>query len=113
MVTKRSSANAPSYQCGVCGETYRDSTELSYHSYSHSEEWPHRCSYCNKGFAISSRFETHKRERNIIRNTYCRKCLKSFQGKCCPGILGQLEGRIFCESCSLVCGSSPIEYIRS
>ncbi|GFY67002.1 hypothetical protein TNIN_307201 [Trichonephila inaurata madagascariensis] len=111
MVTQKSSADTPSHRCGNCSLTFGNSTQLLYHSYNHSKDWPHRCPFCNRGFAIASYLEEHNRERNIIRKTYCRKCLKWFQGKCCPGILRQLEGHIYCESCSP--GSSPIEYMKS
>ncbi|GFY53459.1 hypothetical protein TNIN_241461 [Trichonephila inaurata madagascariensis] len=111
MLTKKSSINTPAYRCSVCKRTFRDSTELLYHSYYHSQEWPHRCPFCNKGFAIPSYLEMHKRDRNIIRETYCRNCLRAFQGKWCHGMLDQLAGLVCCESCST--SLSPIEYITS
>ncbi|GFX63337.1 hypothetical protein TNCV_3619401 [Trichonephila clavipes] len=111
MVTKKSSADTAWYCCGMCGETFQDPTKLLYHTYNHSQEWPHRCTFCNRGFVVLSDLTQHIKRRNAILKTYCKECAKWFQGKWCPGILGQLEGRIWCESCST--GSSPIECVTS
>ncbi|GFT56334.1 hypothetical protein TNCV_2331431 [Trichonephila clavipes] len=110
MLRYRSSTDIVFFSC-VWGETFRDSYELLYHSYIHSEEWPHRCSLCNKGFAIRSRRLKHLQQRDTIKEIDCLKCLKRFRGKYCPSALASVEGRIYCESCST--GSSPIEYVTS
>ncbi|GFW54566.1 hypothetical protein TNCV_5109401 [Trichonephila clavipes] len=108
---KRKSAHTNVYPCEVCGEIFQKKFRLLYHSYKHSDEWPHRCSFCNRGFAIISDQEYHLKQRAKIREISCRKCLKHFQGKYCPGALTSLEGRIYCENCSTE--SSPIEYVTS
>ncbi|GFY50509.1 hypothetical protein TNIN_239981 [Trichonephila inaurata madagascariensis] len=111
MVRDRSSTDIVFYRCRVCGETFQYSGKLVYHSYIHSEEWPHKCSFCNKGFALPSYWKYHLKRRDTIKEIDCLQCLKRFRGKYCPGALASLEGRIYCESCST--GSSPIEYVTS
>ncbi|GFY45298.1 hypothetical protein TNIN_149251 [Trichonephila inaurata madagascariensis] len=75
------SSNNTSHRCKECGKTFRRSDHLLNHSYKHSHQWPHRCSFCQKGFAQRSDFERHKRQRNIVRNICCKNVQIIFKEK--------------------------------
>ncbi|GFS66741.1 hypothetical protein TNIN_170511 [Trichonephila inaurata madagascariensis] len=55
------SSDNTSHCCEECGKTFRRSYQLLYHSYKHSDDWPHRCYFSRKGFAARSLLEAHER----------------------------------------------------
>ncbi|GFY48424.1 hypothetical protein TNIN_68351 [Trichonephila inaurata madagascariensis] len=101
------------HYCEVCGMRFRTKTNLTHHSFEHSNEWPYRCTFCHKGFAIRASFEKHMEKRDIIRDFFCIGCCENFGGKICPDLFKPLQGRQYplkCETCSD--GSGPIEYVK-
>ncbi|GFY73591.1 hypothetical protein TNIN_153971 [Trichonephila inaurata madagascariensis] len=103
---KVNSTGTASLRCKVCGKTFPRSDKLLHHSYQHSHQWPYRCSFCQKGFAVRSDFERHKRQRATVRKICCNKCSNYFQGKLCFN----MRSDAYCEKCSD--GSSQVEIAR-
>ncbi|GFS61860.1 hypothetical protein TNIN_420641 [Trichonephila inaurata madagascariensis] len=103
---KMNSFDRPSYLCDVCGKPFRTSQQLSHHSYHHSNQWPHRCPFCQKGFAIRAYLERHTRKRNTLRTIRCTNCLNFFSGKICSNMLPDAH----CEKCSS--GPTSVEYVN-
>ncbi|GFY35688.1 hypothetical protein TNCV_2619801 [Trichonephila clavipes] len=104
---KGNSITTASLRCKVCGKTFERRDQLIPHSYEHSDAWPYRCSFCQKGFAFHSKFERHERAHRTVRKICCRKCSIYFQGKICF----DMRFDAYCEKCSD--GSSLVEYVSS
>ncbi|CAM4564473.1 unnamed protein product, partial [Lepidochelys olivacea] len=49
------------YRCADCGKSFRQSSILRTHWFTHTGERPHRCADCGKGFAWSSSLRAHQR----------------------------------------------------
>ncbi|GFY78114.1 hypothetical protein TNIN_368601 [Trichonephila inaurata madagascariensis] len=101
------SSNNTSHRSEESDKTFQRSKQLMHHSYKQSHQWPHRCSFCQKGFAHRSEFERHKTQRNTVHKICCNKCSNYFLGKICFN----MRYDAYCEKCSD--GSSPVEYVAS
>ncbi|GFR25879.1 hypothetical protein TNCT_422361 [Trichonephila clavata] len=84
------------YEVCVCVNRYPNSTQLLYHSYHHTDAWPFKCNFCQKGFPLKSRYERHFTTKTV----QCRKCSASFQGKFCSARRFRENDDFNCEKCS-------------
>ncbi|GFS66744.1 hypothetical protein TNIN_170521 [Trichonephila inaurata madagascariensis] len=71
---KMKSTDTPLHRCGICAKAFPYSSQLLFHSFEHSNEWPYRYPVCQQSFAVRSRLERHKKQRNIVRKIHCSKC---------------------------------------
>ncbi|XP_072363743.1 uncharacterized protein [Scyliorhinus torazame] len=71
------SAGKP-YTCCVCGRGYSQSSGLTSHKCSRTEEKPWKCGDCGKGFTSPSKLETHRRSHTGERPFTCSQCGKGF-----------------------------------
>ncbi|XP_038644637.1 zinc finger protein 239-like [Scyliorhinus canicula] len=62
----------------VCGRGFSQSSDLTSHKSSHTEEKPWKCADCAKGFTSPSKLETHRRSHTGERPFTCSKCEKGF-----------------------------------
>ncbi|GFR22931.1 hypothetical protein TNCT_276511 [Trichonephila clavata] len=101
------SSDTPSHRCDSCGKTFRTRYLLLYHTYEHTQNWPHQCAYCHKGFAIASAHAQHLMNRDRLRTFQCNKCLFFFGTKICLNVLYSGTFVFRCRKCSA--GPSPVE----
>jgi len=50
------------YVCDVCGQTFAQSSTLTYHKRRHTGEKPYQCDTCGMSFSVSSSLITHTRK---------------------------------------------------
>ncbi|CAM4564419.1 unnamed protein product [Lepidochelys olivacea] len=66
------------YRCADCGKSFRQSSILRTHWFTHTGERPHRCADCGKGFAQSSHLRAHQCTHTGERPHRCADCGKGF-----------------------------------
>ncbi|GFU66514.1 hypothetical protein TNCV_639481 [Trichonephila clavipes] len=107
---KMNSGDTLPHSCDICGRTLRNSQpNFLYHSYKHSNKWPHRCPFFQKGFAILCFFEEYMRIRDNVRAICCIKYLNHFRGKICFKLLRSRTTHLYFQKC--VDGPTPVEYV--
>lgn len=64
--------------CSVCLKTFKTNQSLTYHSMSHTNNYPFHCSFCNKGCKHEHQLKEH--ENTHIRETkfHCKICGQGF-----------------------------------
>ncbi|GFY61408.1 hypothetical protein TNIN_105821 [Trichonephila inaurata madagascariensis] len=82
--------------CEVCGMRFRTSNQLFHHSYHHSNNWPFKCYFCQKGFPFNCRYKRHLSPKTV----QCCKCSESFLGNFCPARVFDENDEFKCEKCS-------------
>ncbi|XP_050531569.1 fez family zinc finger protein erm-like [Daktulosphaira vitifoliae] len=69
------------YPCQFCGKRFHQKSDMKKHTYIHTGEKPHKCVVCYKAFSQSSNLITHLRKHSGYKPFPCGLCDKAFQRK--------------------------------
>ncbi|KAM6110282.1 zinc finger protein Gfi-1b isoform 2-T4 [Pterocles gutturalis] len=69
------------YPCQYCGKRFHQKSDMKKHTYIHTGEKPHKCQVCGKAFSQSSNLITHSRKHTGFKPFSCELCAKGFQRK--------------------------------
>ncbi|KTG46481.1 hypothetical protein cypCar_00004131 [Cyprinus carpio] len=69
------------YPCQYCGKRFHQKSDMKKHTYIHTGEKPHKCQVCGKAFSQSSNLITHSRKHTGFKPFGCEICSKGFQRK--------------------------------
>ncbi|VVC37616.1 Zinc finger C2H2-type [Cinara cedri] len=69
------------YPCQFCGKRFHQKSDMKKHTYIHTGEKPHKCVVCCKAFSQSSNLITHLRKHSGYKPFPCGLCDKAFQRK--------------------------------
>jgi len=69
------------HSCTECGKVFKQSTDLTLHSYIHSGEKPFPCKICGKAFRTPNNLKTHNASHLNERRFPCNLCDKKFNLK--------------------------------
>uniref|UniRef100_A0A8C0U967 C2H2-type domain-containing protein n=1 Tax=Cyanistes caeruleus TaxID=156563 RepID=A0A8C0U967_CYACU len=67
------------YECGKCGQSFRNISDLMRHQVIHTGERPYTCLECGKSFGRNSDLRKHQRIHTGERPYECPQCGKRFQ----------------------------------
>ncbi|XP_045400458.1 zinc finger protein PLAGL1 [Lemur catta] len=72
-----------SFSCQTCGKTFLTLGKLTIHSYSHTNERPHKCEQpdCDKAFASKYKLMRHMATHSPQKSHMCAHCKKTFNRK--------------------------------
>ncbi|XP_025144054.1 zinc finger protein Gfi-1 isoform X2 [Bubalus bubalis] len=69
------------YPCQYCGKRFHQKSDMKKHTFIHTGEKPHKCQVCGKAFSQSSNLITHSRKHTGFKPFGCDLCGKGFQRK--------------------------------
>ncbi|XP_023272309.1 zinc finger protein Gfi-1-like [Seriola lalandi dorsalis] len=69
------------YPCQYCGKRFHQKSDMKKHTFIHTGEKPHKCQVCGKAFSQSSNLITHSRKHTGYKPFGCDLCGKGFQRK--------------------------------
>eukprot|EP00066_Takifugu_rubripes_P023503 XP_011612769.1 PREDICTED: zinc finger protein Gfi-1-like isoform X2 [Takifugu rubripes] len=69
------------YPCQYCGKRFHQKSDMKKHTFIHTGEKPHKCQVCGKAFSQSSNLITHSRKHTGYKPFACDLCGKGFQRK--------------------------------
>ncbi|XP_069783828.1 zinc finger protein Gfi-1-like isoform X3 [Narcine bancroftii] len=69
------------YPCQYCGKCFHQKSDMKKHTFIHTGEKPHKCQVCGKAFSQSSNLITHSRKHTGFKPFICSACGKGFQRK--------------------------------
>ncbi|XP_053725356.1 growth factor independent 1A transcription repressor b isoform X2 [Synchiropus splendidus] len=69
------------YPCQYCGKRFHQKSDMKKHTFIHTGEKPHKCQVCGKAFSQSSNLITHSRKHTGYKPFGCELCGKGFQRK--------------------------------
>ncbi|CAG9558094.1 unnamed protein product [Danaus chrysippus] len=76
--TKRNKYVSPYFTCSFCSYTSHRRYLLLRHMKSHSEERPHKCSVCERGFKTIASLQNHVNMHNGVKPHVCKYCKSPF-----------------------------------
>ncbi|XP_047544021.1 transcriptional repressor CTCF-like isoform X2 [Vanessa atalanta] len=76
--SKRSKCVRPHFTCNFCTYTSHRRYLLLRHMKSHSEERPHKCSICERGFKTIASLQNHVNMHNGVKPHVCKYCKSPF-----------------------------------
>ncbi|XP_045458607.1 transcriptional repressor CTCF-like [Melitaea cinxia] len=76
--SKRSKCVRPHFTCNFCTYTSHRRYLLLRHMKSHSEERPHKCSICERGFKTIASLQNHVNMHNGVKPHICKYCKSPF-----------------------------------
>ncbi|XP_032526685.2 transcriptional repressor CTCF-like isoform X1 [Danaus plexippus] len=76
--TKRNKYVRPYFTCSFCSYTSHRRYLLLRHMKSHSEERPHKCSVCERGFKTIASLQNHVNMHNGVKPHVCKYCKSPF-----------------------------------
>ncbi|XP_023589114.1 zinc finger protein Gfi-1 [Trichechus manatus latirostris] len=69
------------YPCQYCGKRFHQKSDMKKHTFIHTGEKPHKCQVCGKAFSQSSNLITHSRKHTGFKPFGCDLCGRGFQRK--------------------------------
>uniref|UniRef100_A0A2A4JJL3 C2H2-type domain-containing protein n=1 Tax=Heliothis virescens TaxID=7102 RepID=A0A2A4JJL3_HELVI len=75
---KRTKHSRPDFKCNFCSYTSHRRYLLLRHMKSHSEERPHKCSVCERGFKTIASLQNHVNMHNGVKPHVCKYCNSPF-----------------------------------